>query len=129
MTVGDDFVVSVDLTNTGTQPQATSGYFSFGIACSADPETEFREGLPIGQFFAEAPVMLPGETHSFLATFHAEPEFVGSLQCGAGMASHGDAFAAGPGPDPVAVEIVPAPDGSTTTSTTDTVPTTETTVS
>ena len=128
VTVGDDFVVSVDLTNTGTQSQATSSYFSFGIACAAYPDTEIREGLPIGQFFTEAPVMQPGETHSFSITFHAEPEFVGSLRCGAAPASHGDANVAGPGANPVAVEIVPGPDGSTTTSTTDTVPTTDTTV-
>lgn len=57
--------------------------------------------------------MQPGETHSFSITFHAEPAFVGSLRCGAGMASHGDDFAAGPGRNPVAVEIVPAPTETT----------------
>src|SRR5438552_15467097 len=63
VTVGDDFVVTVELTNTGTQLQTTSGYASFGIGCVPYPLTDVRDGLPTGQFYAEAPVMQPGETH------------------------------------------------------------------
>ena len=63
-------------------------------------------------------------------SFRAEPQFVGSVICGVGLAFHGDAFAAGPYDYPsgtVTIDIVAPPDPTTSTST-DPVPTTETTV-
>jgi hypothetical protein len=117
VTVGDDFVVTVELTNTGTQLQTTYGYSSYGIGCLQYPLTDYRDGLPTGQFFAEAPGMQPGETHTFSITFHAEPSWVGTLTCGAGYAYHGDADATFGYPAAM-IEVVAAPDPTTTTTTT-----------
>ena len=117
--VGETFVVTVELTNTGTQLQTTIGYSSYGVACLPYPLTEVREGLPVGHFFSEAPVMQPGETHTFSVTFQAEATWVGTLWCGSGYAYHGDDFAAFGYPT-VEVEVVAGPDPATTTTTTTT---------
>ncbi len=130
VTVGDTVTVRAELRNTGTEPQSTIGYGSLGIACDRWPiDAPPTDGLPLGQFL-DWVVLQPGESRSFSMSFQAEPQFVGSIICGVGLAFHGDAYAAGPYDYPsgtVTIDIV-APTDTTTATTTDTVPTTETTV-
>jgi hypothetical protein len=133
--VGDLVTVRAELRNTGTQPQQTNGYGSLAVRCESSILSHSgiwpEEGYPIGQFL-EPVVMVPGESRSFSMTFRPEKVPFAGVNCMVGLAFHGDAQNAGPFPgletDSVAIEIVPAPDGSTTTSTTDTTPTTDTTV-
>ena len=123
-------MTTAELRNTGTQPQSTIGYGSLGIACDRWPiSASPTEGLPYGQFL-DWVVLQPGESHSFTMSFRAEPQFAGSVICGVGLAFHGDAFAAGPYDYPsgtVTIDIVAPPDPTTSTST-DGVPTTDTTM-
>lgn len=128
VSVGDTVTLHAELRNTGTQAQQTIGYGSLGIACDRPIGDPYTEGLPFGEFL-DWVVLPPGESHSFSMSFRAEPEWVGSIICGVGLAFHGDAFAAGPFEYPagtVTIDIVAAPEPSTST-TSDTVPTTATT--
>ena len=126
VTVGDDFTVSAELTNTGTQLQSTDGYGSWAIACSWATQSATDPGpdsLPVGGF-PEGAILRPGESQTFSQTFHAEADYVGLLRCGAGVVFHGDSEAADTRTG-VVVEIVAPPVTSTTFVTTE--PTTTTT--
>ena len=119
MSVGDYFVLQVELRNTGSQAQQTSGYGSLGVSCLSYPYTDVRPA--VGQFFPNT-VLQPGETHTFTNSFLAEQEMVGSYRCGPGLAYHGYAQGAGPTDftEPIAVDIVQQSGSTTTSPTTDT---------
>jgi hypothetical protein len=129
VTVGDTVTVHAELRNTGTKPQSTVGYGSLAIACDRVQE----EGVPsedirFGEFL-DWVVLQPGEARSFSMTFVAESGYAPELNCGVGIAFHGDAYAASPFEYPqgyVTMEILPATEPTTST-TSSTVPTTDTT--
>jgi hypothetical protein len=131
--VGDRVTVNAELRNTGSQPQQTNGYGTLSITCARWlPTVEAAPGWPIGEWVDEA-ILAPGASRSFSMTFVAKAEQVGDASCTAGIDFMGEPWWAGPfdglQADSVTIEIV-APSTSSTgaTTTTNSVPTTETTI-